>query len=185
MADNFKAGCFTYVTVRDLRRHILDTDFEQRHLGRLSVDRILAKIIWDRDACDVLHNFQSDDDDDITLLDLSKGRPLNLDDYVKYDDVVRLALEDVVPVTVSQETVSSSCTEESNYNSRVQGTKDAPSNHNEPIQGTDDVRVMSEYYASCTNGEEQQSPEGDTMETDSDAATDVYYDSDATEIYEL
>ena len=185
MDANFKDGCFTYVTVRDLCRHILDTDFEQRHLGRLALDRVLAKIIWDRDACDVLHHFQSDDDDDITALDLSKGRPQNLDNYVTCDDDFRLALEDIVRVTQSQETVSSSYTVETNHNSRVQGAKDAPSNRNKAGQGTDDMRVMSEYYASCTNGKVQQSPEGETMETDSDAATDVYYDSDATEIYEL
>ena len=185
MDANFKDECFTYVTVRDLFRHILDTDFEQRHLGRLAMDRVLAKIIWDRDACDFLHHFHSDDDDDITVLDLSKGRPQNLDNYVTCDDAFRLALDDIVRVTQSQETVSSSNTEETNYNSRVQGAKNAPSNHNKTVQGTDDVRVMNEYYASCINGKVQQSPEGETMETDSDAATDVYYNSGATEIYEL
>ena len=51
------------------------------------MDRVLAKIIRDREACDFLHDFQSDDNDDITLLDLSKEGPLNLDDYVTCNDV--------------------------------------------------------------------------------------------------
>ena len=98
-------------------------------------------------------------------------------DYATCDDDVRLAFEDVVPVTVSQETVSLSYTEETNYNSRVQGANDAPSNHNKTVQGTDDVLVMREYYASCTNVEDKKSPVStfERMETDSDAATDVYY----------
>ena len=68
-------------------------------------------------------------------------------DYATCDDDVRLTFEDVVPVTVSQETVSSSYTEETNHNSWVQGANDAPSNHNKTVQGTDDVLVMREYYA--------------------------------------
>ena len=54
-----------------------------------------------------LHHFQSDDDDDIKLLDLSKKGPLNLEGFATCDVNVRLALEDNVSVTISHETVSS------------------------------------------------------------------------------
>ena len=79
MSDNFKVGCFTYITVRDICRHI-DTYYEGRHLGRLTVDRVLVKIIWDQDVCDFLHHVQSDDDEDIMLVYLSQEGPLYLDD---------------------------------------------------------------------------------------------------------
>ena len=57
MADNFKAGCFTYITVKGHPSPHIDMDFKGRHLGRLAMDRVLAKIIWDRDACDFIHHF--------------------------------------------------------------------------------------------------------------------------------
>ena len=96
-------------------------DFECRHLGRLPMDWVLAKIIWDRDTFDFS---RSDDDDDITLVDLSKEGRLHIVDFTTCDDDVRLSLKDVVPVTVSQETASSSNTGETNHNTTVQEADD-------------------------------------------------------------
>ena len=77
------------------------------------MDRVLGKIIWDRDAFEF---FQSDDDDDITLVDLSMEELFNIDSFTTCDDDARLVLEDVVPVTMSQETVSYRNTGETNHN---------------------------------------------------------------------
>ena len=63
--DLFTQGCFTYVTVGDIRRHILGNDFEDHHLGRLLVDAIMAKLIWSREACDFLHLFMPLEHEDI------------------------------------------------------------------------------------------------------------------------
>ena len=63
--DLFMPGCFTYVTVGDIRHHILGNDFEDRHLGRLPIDTIMAKIIWTTEACDLLHRFTPLEDEDI------------------------------------------------------------------------------------------------------------------------
>ena len=54
------------------------------------MDSVLAKIIWDREACDFFTSLsECVDDDDITLLDLSKEEPLSLDDYVTCNNNVR------------------------------------------------------------------------------------------------
>ena len=61
----FTPRCFTYVTAGDIRRHILGNDFEDRHLGRLPVDTEMAKLIWSREACDLLHQFTPVEDEAI------------------------------------------------------------------------------------------------------------------------
>ena len=44
MVEGLNPRCFTYVTVGDLRRHLLGNQFEDRHLGRLVMNKIIAKI---------------------------------------------------------------------------------------------------------------------------------------------
>ena len=79
---NFNPGCFAYVTVGDLRRHIMGNDFEDRHRGRLALDRVLAKIIWSREAYDFLHSFTPNEENDIVLINLGNNEFVDLSEYL-------------------------------------------------------------------------------------------------------
>lgn len=59
MAEEFQNGCFAYITVGDLSR-MLGTVCNGRHLGSIEADRIMAKIIWSREACEMLHVYSPD-----------------------------------------------------------------------------------------------------------------------------
>ena len=95
------------------------------------MDSFLSKIICGKEACEFLHH-QSDDDDDIKLIDLSKEGALN---YTTEDDDVKLVSKDTAPVIVSQEPVHSENSE---------GPTGA-TNVSSMVQGVNDVSLMQEY----------------------------------------
>ena len=58
----FQAGCWPYVTARDLIENLPVELRCDHHLGRLPTDMGLAKIIWTTEACEYLHAYNPDDD---------------------------------------------------------------------------------------------------------------------------
>lgn len=54
-AGNFKAGCFTYVTLGDVKQLLFREGHDLRHPGMPELDTVIAKIIWTEEACRALH----------------------------------------------------------------------------------------------------------------------------------
>ena len=68
MIERCSPDSFTYITVEDLRRN----DFEDRHLGRFATDKIIVKIIWSREACDLLHQYTPEEGEDLDVIYLDR-----------------------------------------------------------------------------------------------------------------
>ena len=90
---NFKEGNSTYLTIRDIRRHILGIKKLQEK-GNLKLDDIIAKVTWNKDLWDKLQSFQ-EEDDDIVLIDIKGGFVVRKCDNDGEDEVVEEQPDDM------------------------------------------------------------------------------------------
>ena len=55
MDREFEPWCWRYVTARDFRNQMTDEEFTQSGLRGLAEDKIVAKLQWSRQACNIMH----------------------------------------------------------------------------------------------------------------------------------